>query len=112
MYYDQFVRICNANGKSPSRVLTDLGMSRGTLGYWKSGSEPFNETKAKVARYFGLTMPQWDSGMLTVEENKKMPTLDLEHGQNFDNEILSKFYQLSEEQRRLILLQVDSWLRG
>jgi len=48
--------ICEDYGVSPSRVLTSLGISKGSLRNWKNGIEPLNETKKKIADYFGISV--------------------------------------------------------
>lgn len=49
MFYDNFIDLCETAGESPSRVLTALGISKGSLSRWKDGGEPLNETKKKIA---------------------------------------------------------------
>ena len=58
MLYDNFVSLCEAAGISPTRVLTELGISRGSLTRWKDGGEPRNETKKQIADYFGITVAE------------------------------------------------------
>ncbi len=54
MFYDNFIKLCDRFGASPSRVLLDIGMSKSTLTNWKAGGAPFNETKKKIAEYFNV----------------------------------------------------------
>lgn len=49
-------------GYSPTRVLTALGISRGSLSRWREGGEPRNEYKKAIADYLGVTVPELVSG--------------------------------------------------
>lgn len=62
MFYDNFLRLCEDRGVSPTRVLTNLGISKGSLSRWRDGGEPLNETKKKIADYFGITVRQLMDG--------------------------------------------------
>ncbi len=62
MFVKIFETICEANGVSPSRVLDLIGMNRSSYTGWKQGAEPTNETKKKIADYFGITVRQLMSG--------------------------------------------------
>lgn len=62
MFYDNFMKLCEEKGYSPSRVLTELGISRGSLGRWKDGGMPRNEYKKKIADYLGVSVQELVSG--------------------------------------------------
>lgn len=62
MFYDNFIRLCEINGHSPTRVLTALGISRGSLGRWRAGGEPRNEYKKAIADFLGVTVSELMSG--------------------------------------------------
>jgi transcriptional regulator with XRE-family HTH domain len=70
VFYDNFLRLCEDRGVSPTRVLTNLGISKGSLSRWRDGGEPLNETKKKIADYFGITVRQLMSGEI---ENAPTP---------------------------------------
>jgi len=54
VFYDNYLKICEEKGISPSRVLNDLKISKGSLSNWKNGSDPLNETKKKIAEILGV----------------------------------------------------------
>lgn len=68
MFYDYFLTHCEELGKSPSAVLTELGISKGSLSRWREGGEPSNPTKKKLADYFGFSVKELSS------PKKEMPT--------------------------------------
>lgn len=54
MFWQRFVALCNAAGKSPNAVTAELGFSTGTATVWKNGATPRNPTLRKIADYFGV----------------------------------------------------------
>lgn len=73
MFYDNFISLCEEAGVSPSRVLTNLSISKGSLSRWKNGGEPSNPNKKAIADYFGITVRQLMDG-----ETEKAPTPESE----------------------------------
>ena len=70
-FYESFVRLCNAAGKSPSAVAIEMGIEKSTVGRWRRGSMPTDATKIKVADYFGITVSE-----LMAENEEKPVQLD------------------------------------
>ena len=70
-FYESFVRLCNAAGKSPSAVAIEMGIEKSTVGRWRRGSMPTDATKIKVADYFGITVSE-----LRAENEEKPIQLD------------------------------------
>lgn len=68
MFVDVFEKLCEENGIAPSRVLDNLGITRSAYSRWSKGGSPSNETKKKIADYFGITVAELMSG-----EIKKAP---------------------------------------
>ena len=66
MFYDNYSKICEIKGVSPTRVLNDLKISKSSYGHWKNGGEPLNETKKKIADYFGISVPELMSGKINA----------------------------------------------
>ena len=58
MFYDRFLNLCEKYGVSPSRALTDMGISKGSLSRWKEGGKPLNENKKLIADFFGITVAE------------------------------------------------------
>ena len=70
-FYESFVRLCNAAGKSPSAVAIEMGIEKSTVGRWRRGSMPTDATKIKVADYFGIAVSE-----LMAENEEKPVQLD------------------------------------
>lgn len=57
MFFDNFQKICIDNGVSPSKVVTDIGMNKSAVTYWKTkGSTPNGDVLQKIADYFGISV--------------------------------------------------------
>lgn len=74
LFYDNYVRLCNFIGKTPSAVALEIGIAKPTVTRWKQGSKPNRATEIKVADYFGVSVSE-----LTGEEKKNKPAPESEH---------------------------------
>lgn len=57
-FYERFIGLCNKVGKTPSRVVIEIGLSKPTVNRWKNGSTPTDATAMKLAEYFGVTVQE------------------------------------------------------
>lgn len=69
MFYDNYVRLCNSIGKTPSAVALEIGIAKPTVSRWKGGSKPNHATVLKVADYFGVPVSELIGG----EQKEKPP---------------------------------------
>lgn len=58
MFYDNFVRLCNEKGLSPSAVAVKVGVDKSAATRWSRGAEPRYATLMRLADYFGVTMDE------------------------------------------------------
>lgn len=56
MFYDEFIRLCNAMGETPSSVARRIGVDKSAVTRWSKGAMPRGTTMAKLAEYFGVTV--------------------------------------------------------
>lgn len=66
-FYENFVRMSNSAGKSPSKVAQEIGISKSIISRWKNGGGATDATVQRVADYFGVTTEQ----LLGKEDTKK-----------------------------------------
>lgn len=66
-FYENFVRMSNSTGKSPSKVAQEIGISKSIISRWKNGGGATDATVQRVADYFGVTTDQ----LLGKEDIKK-----------------------------------------
>lgn len=57
-FYNNFVKLCNSIGKSPSRVVLEIGGTKSAITRWKNGSLPTDATAMKIAEYFGVSIEE------------------------------------------------------
>ena len=69
MFYDNFVRLCNSVGKSPTAVAEDIGIYRSTVSRWKKGNSLTDANMQKVADYFGVSVEYLTSDHSQGKEN-------------------------------------------
>lgn len=68
-FYNNYVRLCNSVGKTPSAVAVEIGIEKSTVSRWSKGSSPNHATKLKVADYFGCSISDLTGEM----EQKEKP---------------------------------------
>lgn len=54
-FYENFLKLCNDVGKSPSRVADEIGISKSIISRWKNGGGISDITAVKIAEYFGVS---------------------------------------------------------
>ena len=56
MFWENFIELCNNKNKTPTSVISELNISRGSVTHWKSGKVPHHNTLIKIADYFGVSV--------------------------------------------------------
>lgn len=122
-FYNNFVRLCNSVGKSPSRVVLDIGGTKSAITRWKNGSTPTDATAMKIAEYFGVSIQDLtgegtlgdlayevcrDQGLVDspFTKEKKSPADNSEELLN--NEIIERLISLTPAE----LEKVDAFVQG
>jgi transcriptional regulator with XRE-family HTH domain len=55
MFKDNFIRLCNEKGESPSSVCRKVGITPASFSQWTEDTVPRQSTLVKIADYFGVT---------------------------------------------------------
>lgn len=71
MIYDNFLKLCNSVGKTPSAAAIDMGLSKTTVNRWKNGGGVTDATALKIANYFGITVEELKKG---IKKEPSIPT--------------------------------------
>lgn len=58
VFYDNYLRLCNSVGKTPSAVALEIGLTKPSVSRWKSGSMPTDATLKRIADYFGISVDE------------------------------------------------------
>ena len=56
MFFENFSNLCAKVGKSPSAVVTEIGLNKSAVTSWKKGTNPTNATILKLSNYFGVSV--------------------------------------------------------
>ena len=101
MFYDKFVKICNARGISPSRAAIEAGLSKSTVTKWKTtpSAEPTGSALRKLSEYFGISISE-----LLAGETKKTPTQKGERDilDEIDIAFYGDYKELSEDDKETL----------
>ena len=127
-FYNNFVRLCNSVGKSPSRVVLDVGGTKSAITRWKNGDHPTDATAMKIAEYFGVSVQELTGeasiGDMLYEaardhsliaspfENKKESTVTMDDGlsdrmKERQQKLIEFAKKLPEEEVELLLRQAE-----
>ena len=122
-FYNNFVRLCNSVGKSPSRVVLDVGGTKSAITRWKNGGNPTDATAMKIAEYFGVSIQELtgeatigdlayeafrDQGLVESPfEKEKKPSADNSE-ELLNNELIERLISLTPAE----LEKVDAFVQG
>lgn len=60
MFYDEYIRLCNEKGMSPTAIAKEIGLSGAHVTKWKNGSTPTDATIYRICDHFGLSYDYFD----------------------------------------------------
>lgn len=122
-FYENFVRLCNSVGKSPSRVILEIGGTKSAITRWKNGSSPTDATAMKVAEYFGVSVQELtgeasigdiayevcrDQGLVESPFEKEKKSSADNSEELLNNEIVERIISLTPAE----LEKVDAFVQG
>ena len=61
-FYSKYAKLCTEKGLAPSRVASDLSISKNAVSNWKRGGRPTPENLLKIAEYFNVPVSYFDEG--------------------------------------------------
>lgn len=102
-FYENYLKLCEKAGKTPSAAALEMGLSKPTVNRWKKGGGATDATALKVASYFGVTVEE-----LTGEEPKQkekpstQETVSLSGLSPEDAELVQKILNASEAKKNAI----------
>jgi len=97
LFWNRFSELCVKRKKTPTSVVSDLGLARGAVTKWKNGTLPNKTTLSKIASYFGVTTDYFFS------ENAALPLAPEQV------KLLDSFARCTDEQRDLIFKLFQTW---
>ena len=106
MFWTQYQALCQKAGKSPNGVAKELGLSSGTVTFWKNGKIPKSDTLKKIADFFGVTVDY----LLGNEEKEKALPSPAQSLNETEAELVKAFRAAAPETQDAVLrvLQIDT----
>lgn len=77
MFYENFKNLCQKAGKSPSFVVTEIGLNKSAVTSWKKGANPTNSNLVKIAHYFGVSVDELLGKKNTVSDSDAISEDDI-----------------------------------
>lgn len=105
MFWQNFTKLCEANGKSPSRVTAELGLATGTATNWKKGAIPQNRVLKRIADYFDVPIEYLTADDAPSVSPSDSPTSD-------ESQLLAYFRRFNREGRGRMLDLAESMERS
>lgn len=97
MFKENFIKLCNKAGKTPTAVCAEIGLSNAAYSKWDEKSVPHRATLLKIADYFGVPADTLLEGEGNPPEDARlislMKTLTVEEKsalENFINYLIKK----------------------
>ena len=56
LFYDQLLKLCENAGIKPTTLITNLGMSKGSMANWKAGKLPSGEALVRFSEHFDVSL--------------------------------------------------------
>lgn len=100
-FYQQFIKLCNETGISPSRAALNAGLSKTSVNGWKRGQTPTDKNIAKLAEVFNVPVSYFD------EKEEKLPVdtdKELSPTKYSDWQILAAYEKADDNVKEAILL--------
>lgn len=119
MFWENFIDLCEKADKTPTAVVLELGLSRGSATVWKKGGIPNDITLKKIANYFDVTIQYLlgNDEKVTINGNvsgtynvfgNRNPNISIkENLSSQENELISCFRKLSELNRAKALIYIS-----
>lgn len=102
-FYSNFLAMCNNIGKTPSKVVTEVGLKKSAVTRWKAGGNPTDATAQKIADYFGVSVSELTEGTKkapTQEGERKVSDDDIKFAlwgtREIDDDVLDRVKQFAK----------------
>lgn len=122
MFWDNYVKLCGNNNKSPNGVANELNLSSGSITAWKKGAVPRAATLQRIADYFGVSVAHLlgedETALREEAETNRETILRITESaeENLMHLFMLKLFELPEDQRdtlrNLFKLPADEFRRA
>ena len=67
-FVENFKRLCEEKGVSPTRVCVDLGLSTNKVSLWNKGGIPKGDVLVKLAKYFEVSVMDFFADEISLQK--------------------------------------------
>lgn len=112
-FHENFKRIANEKGTTPTAVVRDLGLSTSKVASWNRGGLPKQDTLAKLAQYLGCSVVDffWDENdekKVAFEDNQ----IQAEPENDDEEDILRIYRSLGRREKHEFMSMVYEYERA
>ncbi len=112
-FYENYLKLCNSIGKSPSAVAIELNIGKPSVTRWKHGAIPRDSTILKVASYFHVTVAELMGDELVEAERAKEKAPDqMAEGEDALDIELREIWDSSDLDDRKAILEYAHFIKG
>lgn len=108
MFYENYLRLCNDRGITPSAAAVDMGLTKAANTKWAAGKTPRDATLKKIADYFEVTIP-YLMGETDDRTQKNSPGQVTEA--ELDEELV-RFWNSADDTERKALMDAVQMIEG
>ena len=103
-FWNVFFELCKKEGKTPNGLAKELGISSGTITWWKKGRTPHQDRLEMLANYFNVSVGYllgYETQPKQTEQKEKSPS------PNTDKEdvILELFKNMPLDKQKEVILE-------
>lgn len=106
--YENFLKLCDSVGKTPSAVALELGIAKSTVSHWKNRKNGMTAATAlKVANYFGITVDELKNGVKKAPAEQTLDKIqyninELRNSTNADENMFGRIHPSAEAREDMI----------
>lgn len=104
-FYENYLKLCNNIGKSPSAVAIELNLGKPSVTRWKHGSVPRDSTVSKIANYFHVTVADLIGGDCAEKEAAAPKDVGLSP---MESQLMEYVRALTDDQKKMLLAQLQA----
>lgn len=104
-FYENYLKLCNSIGKSPSAVAIELNLGKPSVTRWKHGAVPRDSTVSKIANYFHVTVADLIGDGCAEKETAAPKDVGLSP---MESQLVEYVRALTDDQKKMLLAQLQA----
>lgn len=104
-FYENYLKLCNSVGKSPSAVAIELKLGKPSVTRWKHGAVPRDSTVSKIANYFHVPVSELMGEDCAEKETAAPKDVGLSP---MESQLMEYVRTLTDDQKKMLLAQLQA----